>query len=167
VRIKRLPRGGRGRVTLPNATSYSRVTAVLINAHTATGGYSSDLGDWLWLGDDEPITLALNDFTTPRLQKSTPKRNARRVSRRTAVKLTFDEGLGGVSGRSVRLVGPGGASVPGALSQSRNGRIVVIRPSEALSAGRRYTVRLSADVTDGGGNRLRSAHRTLRFTTGR
>jgi hypothetical protein len=167
VRIKRLPRGGRGRVTLPNATSFSRVTAVLINAHTATGGYSSDLGDWLWLGDDEPITLALNDFTTPRLQRSTPKRNARGVSRRAAIKLTFDEGLGGVSGRSVRLVGPGGASVPGSLSQSRNGRIVVIRPSQPLSAGRRYAVRLSADVTDGGGNLLRSAHRTLRFTTGR
>ena len=167
VQLKRMPRGGRARVTLPNATSYSRVTAVLINAHTAVSGYSSDLGDWLWLGDDEPVTLALNDFTTPRLSRSAPKRNAHRVSRRTAIRMNFDEGVAGVSSRSVRLVAPGGRTVPASLSQSRNGRIVVIRPARALAAGRRYTVKLSTDVTDGGGNRLRSAHRAWRFTTGR
>jgi hypothetical protein len=167
VRLKRMPNGGRGRVTLPNSTSYTRVTAVLINADIAVSGYSSDLGDWLWLGDDEPITLALNDFSTPRLTKSAPKRNQHGVSRRTAIRLTFDEGLGGISGRSVRLLAPGGRSVRATLSQSRNGRIVVIRPSRPLSPGRRYTVTLSADVTDGGGNLLRSAQRKLRFTTGR
>jgi hypothetical protein len=167
VRLKRMPRGGRGRVTLRNASRFSRVTAVLINAHTDVSGYSSDIGDWLWLGDDEPITLALNDFTTPRLARSVPKRNARRVSPRAAIRLTFDEGLGGISNRSVRLIAPGGGTVRATLSQSRNGRIVTIRPARELERGRRYTVRLSGDVTDGGGNRLRSAHRTLRFTTGR
>jgi hypothetical protein len=167
VRLKRLPRGGRGRVTLRNATSFSRVTAVLINAHTDVSGYSSDLGDWLWLGDDEPITLAINDFTTPRLARSVPKRGATGVSPRTAVRLTFNEGLGGITNRSVRLIAPGGGTLRATLSQSRNGRTVTIRPARELDRGRRYTVKLSGDVTDGGGNRLRSAHRTIRFTTGR
>jgi hypothetical protein len=162
--VKRMPRG---RVTLDNATRYSRVTAVLINAHTDVRAYSADLGDWLWLGDDEPITLALNDFTTPKLRTSSPKRNATRMARNRPVKLTFDEGLGGVSGTSVRLLAPGGRRVPASLSQSRNGRIVVLRPASRLLAGRRYTVQLTGDVTDGGGNQLRSADRTLRFTTGR
>ena len=167
VRITRLPRGGRGRVTLPDANTYSRVTAVLINAHTAFSGYSSDLGDWLWLGDDEPITLAINDFTTPRAVKVVPKAGARRVSPKARVRITFDEGVAGVSPRSVRLVAPGGRTVAAALSQSRNGKIVILKPTRSLRAGRRYAVRLSADVTDGGGNRLPSSRRTWRFTTGR
>jgi hypothetical protein len=81
--------------------------------------------------------------------------------------MTFDEGVAGISTRSLRLLAPGGRTVRATLSQSRNGRIVTIRPATRLAAGRRYTVKLSADVTDGGGNRLRSAHRTWRFTTGR
>ena len=167
VRLKRLPRGGRGRVTLRGASGYSRVTAVLINAHTAVSRYSPDLGDWVWLGDDEPVTLALNDFTTPRTVRVEPKRGARDVPARTAVRIKFDEGIAGVSGQSVRLLAPGGRRVPAVLSQSSNGRTVVMRPGHALEAGRRYTVKLSSDVTDGGGNRLPSAHRTWRFTVAR
>jgi hypothetical protein len=167
VRLKRLPRGGRGRVTLPYATGYSRVTAVLINAHIGVGGYSSDIGDWLWLGDDEPVTLALNDFTTPRPIRLVPKAGAQGVSPRAPIKITFDEGVAGVSSGSVRLVAPSGRVVRAGLSQSNNGKVVVIRPAVPLDPGRRYAVKLSADVTDGGGNRLRSARRTWRFTTGR
>ena len=167
VRIKRLPRGGTGRITLPNASSYTRVTGVLINADTDVAGYSQDLGDWAWLGDDEPITLALNDFTNPRPVGFAPKRGASRVSIRSAVKVTFDEGVAGVSGRSVRLVGPGGRTVRARLSQNKGGNVVKLRPTRPLSPGRRYVVKLSRDVTDGGGHSLPSSRRTWRFTTGR
>ena len=167
VAIKRLPRGGTGRVRLANATGYSRVTGVLINADTDARGYSQDLGDWVWLGDDEPITLAVNDFTTPRPIRFSPRRGARRVSPKSAVKITFDEGVAGVSTSSVRLVGPGGRTVRARLAQNRRGNIVYIRPTRRLSPGRRYKVKLSSAVTDGGGNRLPSSRRSWRFTTAR
>jgi hypothetical protein len=166
VRIKRLPHGGNGRVTLRNATQYSRVTGVLINADTAISGYSDDLGDWVWLGDDEPIALALNDFTKPRPVGFAPRPGAHRVPPGSTVKITFNEGVTGISTRSVRLVAPGGRTVHGRLSQNKLGNIVKIRPSRRLEPGRRYTVKLSADVTDGGGHVLPVARRTWRFTTG-
>jgi hypothetical protein len=53
------------------------------------------------------------------------------------------------------------------LSQNKLGDVVKIRPTRRMAAGRRYTVRLSAEVTDGGGHRLPSSRRTWRFTTGR
>jgi hypothetical protein len=167
VRIKRLPHGGSGRVSLSNATTYSRVTGVLINADTAVSGYSQDLGDWVWLGDDEPIALAINDFTKPRPVRFAPRPGAHRVSPRARVTITFSEGVTGISTSSVRLIAPGGRSVHGRLSQNKLGTIVRIRPSRPLTPGARYTVKLSSDVTDGGGHALPSARRTWRFTTGR
>ena len=38
----------RGRVTLENASSFSRVTAVIVNADVSQSGYSQQLGDWVW-----------------------------------------------------------------------------------------------------------------------
>jgi hypothetical protein len=166
VRIKRLPRGGTGRVTLTHGTDYSRVTAVLVNADARVSGYSQDLGDWVWSGDDEPIALALNDFTKPRPVGYAPRPGAHRVSPRADVKITFNEGVTGITTSSVRLLAPGGKTVPGRLSQNRLGTIVRIRPVGRLASGRRYTVKLSGDVTDGGGHPLPSARRTWRFTTG-
>lgn len=167
VRMTRMPAGGVGRVTLPNATSFSRITAVLINADTRKSGYSEDIADWLWLGDDEPITLAVNDFTTPRARRYSPKRGARRVSTRTSIAAVFDEGLAGVTERNVRITGPRGKRVRFSITQSRDGRTVRFRPTRRLARGNRYTVKLGAGVTDGGGNRLPASRRTWRFTTRR
>ena len=167
IAIKRLPRGGTGRVKLANPQDYSRLTAVLINADIDVAGYSQNIGDWVWLGDDEPIALAVNDFTTPRPIRVSPKPGARSVSTRATVKIIFDEGVTGVSGRSVRLVGPGNRTVPARLVRNRRGNVVKIDPVGRLSPGRRYAVKLSGDVTDGGGHRIPAARRTWRFTSGR
>ena len=156
VRIKRLPRGGPGRVTLENASSFSRVSAVIINADVSQSGYSQQLGDWVWLGDGEPITLAVNDFTKAKLSRVRP--------RATSVSLAFSESVAGLSTSSVKLVGPNGRSVRTTIAQSQNGRTVVLRTSRRLSKGRRYTVKLSSAVTDPSGNRLPSSSRTKRFT---
>jgi hypothetical protein len=159
VQVKRLPRGGPGKVTLDNASSFSRVTAVIVNADISQSGYSQQLGDWVWLGDGEPITLALNDFT------KTKVRRIRQAS--SGVMVTFDEAVAGLSTSSVKLIGPNGRSVRVRLSQSQNGRTVVLRPTRRLAPGRRYTVKLSSAVTDPAGNRLASSQRKKRFTSKR
>jgi hypothetical protein len=44
-----------GAVTLANASSFSRVTAVVANTDFAVDGYSADVGDWLWSYDGAKI----------------------------------------------------------------------------------------------------------------
>jgi hypothetical protein len=178
VRIKRMPRGGVGRVTLDGAAGFTRVTAVLMNGDTSVARnadgsrrYDRQIADWVWLGDDEPVTLAVNDFTTPRVRRYAPRRSASRVSPRTALKLVFDEGVAGIAdsddARNVRLIGPGGRRVRLRSTQSRDGRTVRLRPARRLARGKRYTVKLGSAVTDAGGNRLRRSQRIWRFTTRR
>jgi hypothetical protein len=167
VQIKSMPRGGVGRVRLTNARSYSRITAVLLNGDTRKRGYSNDIGDWLWVNDDEPITLAVNDFTRPRPRRFSPKRGARRVNPRTAIKIVFNEGVAGATTRNIKFTGPRRKRVRFDVTQSSDGRTLRLKPRRRLARNKRYTVTLSSAVTDGGGNRLRSAHRKLRFKTRR
>jgi hypothetical protein len=156
VRVTRLPRGGAGRVTLSNASSFSRVTAVMINADTAAAGWSEQLRDWLWLGDGEPITFAVNDFTQPKLSRATAKRSQ--------VTLKFSEAVTGLSAQSVRLTGPNGRRVRlKAIRQSQDGRTVKLVSTRRLSAGGRFALKLTNRVTDPGGNILPSSSRTNRF----
>jgi hypothetical protein len=157
VAITRLPNGGPGKVTLDNAASFSRVTAVIVNADTKQSGYSQQVGDWIWLGDSEPITLALNDFTKAKLAK---------VTFGSRVQLTFSESVAGISGSSVKLIAPNGRSVRlRALTQSKNGRVVKLTPKRPLPAGGHYTVKLSNAITDPAGNPLPGRSRTKGFTT--
>ena len=167
VRLKRLTRGGTERITLSGAARLQRVTAVLVNADLRTRGYSVGLGDWLWLADNEPIALAVDDFTKPRPVRRSPRPGSHGVSTAAAVKVTFDERVAGVSASSVRLVGPGGATVPARLARNKKGNVVTLRPTRRLAPGRSYSVSLSSAVTDGGGHRLPAAGRRWRFTTGR
>jgi methionine-rich copper-binding protein CopC len=168
VRLARLPNGGAGKVTLDNATSFSRVTAVIINADvdipSGDDAFNRDRGDWNWLADDSEISLAVNDFSKPTVKKTSPKRGARRVSRTSKVKVTFSEAIAGANRLTVKLIAPNGRSVPSDVVPS--GRTLKISPSRRLRAGSRYTVRISNAVTDGGGNALPASKRTFRFTTG-
>jgi hypothetical protein len=158
VQIKRLPNGGAGKVTLSNASSFSRVTAVMVNADFAASGWSEQLRDWVWLGDDEPITFAVNDFSKPKL--SSAKQSGSQVA------LKFSEAMVGLSTTSVLLYAPNGRRVRlKTIRQSENGRTVKLAPSKKLAAGQRYTVKLTNRVTDPGGNILPSASRTNRFAT--
>ena len=165
VALKRLPNGGPGRATLANANSFSRITAVIINADVDVDGFSRSRGDWNWLADESEISVAINDFTRPSVRRTTPKRNARTVSRSARISMTFNEVVSGANRSTVKLIGPNGRSVPSSVLPS--GRTIKIIPARRLAAGRRYAVRLSTSVTDGGGNALPSPRRTLRFTTGR
>lgn len=164
VALKRLPRGGAGRATLQNANSFNRVTAVIINADVDVDGFNRQAGDWNWLGDDSEISVAVNDFTRPSVRKTSPKRNARSVSRRTRISMTFNEVLAGANRSTVKLIAPNGRSIPSSVLP--NGRSLKIIPARRLSPRTRYAVRLSTAVTDGGGNALPSSRRTFRFTTG-
>jgi hypothetical protein len=157
VELKRLPHGGPGKVTLSGASGFSRVTAVIVNADVAYAGYSAYLGDWVWLGDAEPVTLAVNDFTKPKLK---------RVAAGRAFALTFSESVAGVTQSSVRLL-RGGRKVRVRLSQSADGKRVMLRPTRRLRAGARYTVTLSSGVTDPAGNAVTSSSRTKRVTARR
>ena len=156
VRVTRLPRGGAGKVTLSNASSFSRVTAVMINADYSAAGWSEQLRDWLWLGDDEPITFAVNDFTKPKLSSAKAKGSQ--------VTLKFNEAVAGVSAQSVKLIGSNGRSVRlKSMRQSNDGRTVKLVASRRLSSGGRFALKLTNRVTDPGGNILPSSSRTNRF----
>ena len=169
VRVARLPNGGSGRATLDNASGFTRVTAAIINADvdipSGDDAFNQERGDWNWLSDDSEISLAVNDFTKPTVRKTSPKRNARRVSRKARVSITFSEAIAGANRFTVKLIGPNGRSVPSDVVPS--GRRLKITPARRLAAGKRYTVRISKSVTDGGGNLLPTSRRTFRFTTGR
>ncbi len=166
VQIKALPKGGPGKVTLSNATSFSRVTAVIINSDVdidiaadtdgTRDGYDQNRGDWIWAGDSSPITLAVNDITAAKLASVKPGRSS--------VQLRFNESVRGISASSVKLTGPGGRNVRVRVSRSRSGKIVSLRPTRTLSSGRRYTVKLAAGITDPGANPIASKSRVKKFT---
>ena len=165
--VTRMPNGGAGKVTLDNASSYSRVTAVIINGDSTSTGVSGSTGERVYAFDREPISLAVNDFTTPGFRRQSPKPGAKRVSTRSRISIKANEPLAGVTTSSVKLLGPGNRSVGVGLRVSSDGRTVKLTPSRRLSRGRRYTVRLSSGVTDAAGNALPSSRRVWRFTTGR
>jgi hypothetical protein len=142
-------------VTLDNASSFSRVTAVVVNSDVSQGGYSQQLGDWVWLADGENITLAINDFSKAKL--------SRVRAGKAAVSVAFSEAVAGLSTSSVKLIGPNRRSVRMRIVQSQNGRNLTLRPTRRLASGKRYTVKLSSAVTDPAGNRLPSSSRTKRF----
>jgi hypothetical protein len=173
TQITRMPNGGVGRVSLQNATSFSRVTAVIVNGDPSVtvnrlfpDGFNGQAGDWNWSADSAPISLGVNDFTTPGVRKLVPKRNSRRVSKRSRLSVEFDEPVAGISTASVKVT-VGGRAVRVRVSQSANGRTVRIVPTRGLGRGRRYTVKLSSGVTDAAGNALPASKRTWRFTTAR
>jgi hypothetical protein len=165
TQVTRVPNGGTARVTLPNATSFSRVTAILINGDVTASSFDDQRGDWNWAADGEPVTIAVNDFTKPSVRTSSPRRNARRVKRNAKISISFNERIAGAERSTIKLVGPGGRAVSASVVPS--GKTVKIKPARRLAAGRRYTVKISSAVTDPAGNPLAPSSRTLRFSTGR
>jgi hypothetical protein len=161
VRITHLPRGGAGKVTLRNASRYSRITAAIINADVSNFGDIDYTGDWSWRRDQVPTTLAVNDFTTPRIRRRTPRPGARGDP--GSVRITFNEPIVAPEG-SLEVVGPNGRMLRGEHFQSD--RTVERTLTSALRPGSRYTVRLTRDVTDFGGNRPPRAMRSWSFTAG-
>jgi hypothetical protein len=175
VRMKRLPRGGTGTVTLESPSQYTRLTAAIINGDARVHG-PGDF-DWNWLGDrdtdDDGVedtgpafsTMASTDFHAPSLEHRSPARGKRGVARGSGVKVRFSERMAFVNSRTAVLRGPGSRKV--ATTILSTGRTLDIRPRSKLRPRTRYTVTLSRDITDRGGNALPAASRSWTFTTGR
>ena len=169
VRIERLPAGGTGTVTLDDPARYARLTAVIVNADArTTARYSRTLQDWEWLHDAARVSLRIStDFSPPEVRTRTPGPGDRGVSRTPRLYVTFSEPLARIGARTVTLTGPGGRRVNAQVVRRAGGLGVKIRPHGRLLPGRRYRVRLSADIEDGGGNPLPAAARDWSFVTAR
>ncbi len=175
--VKRLPRGGPGTVTIDNPGRFSRLTAVVVNADASATRFSKTLGDWLWEKDQQSINVRVSaDSTTPRVRRRSPRPRTRRVSTRSRVMVAFSDRMFVFNSRTVRLIGRHGRSVKAKLTFTRAGRkvaagggadSVVIVPRRRLRPGTHYTVRLSRDLRDYGGNALPKSGLTWSFTTKR
>ena len=165
--VKRLPHGGPGTITIDKPDRFQRITAVVINGDTSAGRYSRTLGDWLWLKDGQSINARVSaDFTAPSVRRRSPSPGARRASTRSRVKVRFSERMFELTSRTVRLVGPNGRSVKARLALTSKGHkahaengadTLILTPRARLRRGARYTVRLSRDLRDYGGNALPSS----------
>jgi hypothetical protein len=157
IGITRLSNGGPGTVTIDDPSRFSRMTAALVNADgRTTGRFSQSLQDWEWKGDRHKVSARLStDFTPPSLRK-------RGASGRRAVQAQFSERMINVGTRTVLLIGPGGRKVKASVKLT-SGRKLKIVPRKRLHRGTRYSVRLSRDVADLGGNVLPAGARTWSF----
>jgi hypothetical protein len=166
--ITRMPNGGPGTATLPDPGRFSRITAVLINGDgRTTGRFSQTLQDWQWVGDGASVVARVStDYTPPAVRRRTPGSGQRGFSRGGRIQVRFSEPMLNVGTRTALLIGPGHHKVR-ATVKLKSGRTLVIAPRKPLRPGARYTVRLSRDISDLGGNLLPNASRTWSFRTGR
>jgi hypothetical protein len=175
--VKLLPKGGPGTVKIENPGRFTRLTAVVVNADTSATRFSKVLGDWVWKKDLQPVNVRMSaDFTAPNVRRRSPRAHSRGVSTRSQVKVAFTDRMFVLSSSTVRLIGPRGRSVKAKLGFTRAGQKVAasggadsvsIAPRARLHAGTRYTVRLSRDLRDYGGNALPKSGLTWSFTTKR
>jgi len=168
VVLRRVPRGGRAIVTIPDASAYSRLTAMLVNADTEVLRFSAIVNDWIWDKDAQRVTAHVSsDFTRPRIRRRSPRANRRNVSTRANVGVTFREKMVGIDASSFRLVAPGGGRVSARVSYNERRRRATLNPRGRLRAGRRYRVELTSRVVDLGANPLAKSQRRWRFRTSR
>jgi hypothetical protein len=166
TQLVELPRGGRSAVTLDAPGAFTRLTAVVVNADSSERGYSPSAGDWLFTKDNEPYVVRVTtDFTSPRLRRRAPRAGARNVSVRPAISIAFTKPVYGVSGHSIRLIGPGGRAVRVRIRFRAGSRAVTLLPVGRLRRGGRYRVEVRSTITDANLNPLAAA--TWSFSTGR
>jgi hypothetical protein len=167
LKMKALPHGGSGTVTLENPSNFSRITMVLVNADFKVSGGSPLTGEWIYKRDAQRYYARVStDVRAPRVVRVSPHSRARRVVRRPHVKLTFSEPVLGVSSKTVQLVGPGGHLVGATVRAASGGRVAILTPHGSLSRARSYRVRVLKAVTDTTLNRLARTF-TSSFTTTR
>jgi Bacterial Ig-like domain len=168
IKLKRVPNGGRGHVTLTNPAGYSRITAVLVNAGVTQDGFRPEIGDWDFRRvDDRSVTgLLTTDLHAPRVLSRTPGSSAKGVSRDAKVGIRFSEPVTGVNTSSVRLIEPGGHKIGARVSYDRHSRKARLTPKEELDPHTRYLVKLTARIVDRGQNTIAPGGRTWHFSTG-
>jgi hypothetical protein len=175
--LKLLPNGGPGVVELDNPGRFSRITVAIINADATQVGYSQVLGDWVWDKDAQEINARIStDFKAPTVRSRAPRAGARRTSRRAHVTIRFSEPMIKLTTSTVRLIGPGGRKVKAKLALTSGGKKtaanngadrIVLTPRAKLAKGRRYTIKLSRDLRDMGGNPLKASALSSTFRTKR
>jgi subtilisin family serine protease/putative cell wall-binding protein len=98
------------------------------------------------------VTPTYVDDVHPVLAAISPAAGATKVRQDGIVSVDFSEPVSGVSASTMRLIGPGGGSVPATVEYGSNR--ATLRPSTPLIADAPYTVTLSADIRDAAGNPL-------------
>jgi hypothetical protein len=157
IAMLRLPRGGDGSVVLRNATAFSRITAVLVNADATQAGFSNTTADWVFKRDGQQVFARVStDFSPPSLRK--------RSANRRKVSFKFSEAVGNVSAHTISITGPGGHRVRAHVHYDSRSHRVTIVPDRGLQGGARYTVHLTNQIVDNGGNILPSSQRSFSFT---
>jgi hypothetical protein len=147
--VQRLPQGGNGTVTINNPSRFERLTAVLVNADSKISGASQLTGDWIYSRDNQTYYARVStDFTAPRVVRVSPKAGAKRVSRRTRIKVTFSEPVRGVTTRSLQLIASNGRVVAASVSFSNGSKVATVKPRHTLSRNRSYRVRATSAITD-------------------
>jgi hypothetical protein len=175
--VRHLPKGGPGEITIDDPSRFDRLTAVVVNADASATRFSRTLGDWVWQKDSQPIEARVSaDFSAPSVRRRGPRAGAHGVSTRVRVAVSFSDRMFELTARAVKLIAPNGRSVKATLGLTTKGKRsrassgadrLVITPRARLRRGARYTVRLSRDLRDYGGNALPSSELTWSFVTKR
>jgi nitrogen fixation protein FixH len=167
LKMKTLPNGGSGTVTLENPGNFSRITMVLVNSDYKVSGGSQLTGEWIYKRDAQPYYARVStDLRAPRVVRVSPRSRARRIVRRPHVKVTFSEPVRGVSSKTVQLVARGGHVVGASVQVASGGRVAILTPRRPLSRARSYRLRVLKTVTDTTVNPLAKTF-TSSFTTKR
>jgi hypothetical protein len=168
VALKRLPKGGRGTVSLSNPGRFQRITAVVINGDARSTAYSARLQDWVFAKDKQAMTVRIStDYKAPSVRVRAPRPNQRNVSSRPQIRVTFSEPVGTLSTKTLLLRASSGHAVRAKVKYDRKRRRATLTPTAKLRRGTRYTVTLSSAIADGGGNSLPSRQRRWAFITKR
>ncbi|MGO4258633.1 peroxidase family protein [Marmoricola sp. RAF53] len=126
------------------------------------------------VGISSPPSAQSNAVTpnnpAPEVISSTPANGATGVSLTNDLTVTFDEPVTGISGTSVILRNPAGATVASALTFNNATRTLTINPNANLAAGTTYTLTLLGTLPNGTAGirnaaNLRLANTTITFTT--
>ncbi|GAC1538071.1 MAG: hypothetical protein NVS2B9_04520 [Myxococcales bacterium] len=148
AQLAELPHGGSGAVAIDGASSFSRLTAVLVNADVTQNGYSRSAGDWQYLKNAQPFAARLTtDFTPPRARRRAPAPGARNVRAR-AVSITFTKPVVGISSHTIVLVASNGHRVRARVRVRSGSRVATLTPLAELRRGTRYRVRPVSSITD-------------------
>jgi hypothetical protein len=148
--VQPLPAGGRGAVTLGGAAGFARITAVLVNADVANGGFDSARRDWAWTKDGQCATASIaGNATPPALRLESPATGA---SLTGAASATFSEPVYCLGAASVQLLDPAGNAVPAAVTYDGGARRVTVDPAPDLLDSTRYRIVAGPEVVDAEGN---------------
>jgi hypothetical protein len=107
---------------------------------------------------------AVVDSTAPTVTRRTPAANATSIGAASNVTATFSENVTNVTGTTVVLRNPAGATMAAAVSYNATTRVATLNPNANLANDTRYTVTLTSGIRDAARNAL--VQDTWSFVTG-